>query len=165
MALVLIRAAVWRACPGSSRLSRSSCVYKIKVKSLSSHGVEAIERWSVTWRYHGNKIPKPQQYFFTETAICVWKKNMGYRFVPEYRKVFPCQFFRFFFFAIFAGPGSFRSRNFATIATRRNNFSSPWRRQRAISLLKNNNNNINIKRFGVFLSHAAHLGGQILGRK
>ena len=166
MAFVLIRAAVWRACPGSSRLSGCSCVYNIKVEGWSWHGVEAIERWSVTSRYHGNKISKPQQYFLTETAICVWRKNMGYNFVPEFRKVFHCQCFRYFFFATFAGPGKLRSRNFATIATRLNNFSSLWRRQRAISLVKNNNNNINsIQRFGTFLSHAAHLRGQILWRK
>ena len=163
MALVLIRAAVWRACPGSSRLSGCSCVYNIKVEGWSWHGVEAIERWSVTSRYHGNNISKPQQYFLTETAICVWRKNMGYRFVPEFRKDFHCQFFRYFFCHI-CSPSMLR--NFAIIATWRNNFSSLWRWQRAMSLVKNNKNNINsIQRFGTFLSHAAHLRGQILWRK
>ena len=51
-------------------------------------------------------------------------------------KSFTVNVFAIFFFATFAGPGMLRSRNFATIATRRNNFSSLWRRQRAISLVK-----------------------------
>ena len=44
----------------------------------------SFERGSWTSRYHGNKIPAPQQFFLTESAICIvklWENSMGYRFV------------------------------------------------------------------------------------
>ena len=59
---------------------------------------------SLTSRYHGRKISRSQQFFLTETAICIverWKKSMGYRFAPECnhaQESRTCQFFLFFSF-------------------------------------------------------------------
>ena len=58
---------------------------------------------SLTSRYYGSKISRSQQFFLTETAICIVerrKKSMGYRFVPECnhaQESHTCQFFLFFF--------------------------------------------------------------------
>ena len=65
---------------------------------------------SVSSHYHGSKIYRSQQSFFTETAIVVRKKkNMGHHFVLSaimLRKVIHISFFRFFFSSIhvFAEP-------------------------------------------------------------
>ena len=69
---------------------------------------------NVTSSYHGSKISESQQSFLRKTVICIVKrqrKSMGYRFIPEcnhapeIHKI--CQFFRFFFSAILAGPRPF----------------------------------------------------------
>ena len=73
----------------------------------------------MTSHYHGSKVSESQQSFLIETAICIveqWKKSMGYRFVPEcnhgQEQSRTCQFFRFFFSAIFAGPRFVELQNF-----------------------------------------------------
>lgn len=77
-----------------------------------------IERRSAMWGYLGSKITESQQSFVKEMAICICKQqkeNMGFCFVPECnhaQEPHTCQFF------------SLRYRNFATMATWRNNFSS-----------------------------------------
>lgn len=77
-----------------------------------------IERRSAMSGYLGSKISESQQSFVKETVICVCKqqkKNTGFGFVPECnhaQKSHTCQFF------------SLRYRNFATMATWRNDFSS-----------------------------------------
>ena len=69
-------------------------------------------------RYHGSKSFGSQESFLTETAIYTvkrWKKSMGYHFVPESSEAqesHTCQFFRFFFSAIFSGPRSVETQIF-----------------------------------------------------
>ena len=77
-----------------------------------------IERSAMSG-YLGSKITESQQSFVKEMAICInckqQKENMGFCFVPECnhaQEPHTCQFF------------SLRYRNFATMATWRNNFSS-----------------------------------------
>ena len=88
----------------------------------------SIERRSVTSRLHSGKLSGTQKSFLTEMAICIverWKKSMGYCFVPEcnhVRESHASQFFRFFL-QYFQDRGLLRSRNFATMATWRNDFS------------------------------------------
>ena len=67
--------------------------------------------------------------FLTETAICSverGKKSVGYRFVPEcnHTQESPaCQVF-LFLMRYLQDHGLLRSRNFATMATPRNDFTS-----------------------------------------
>ena len=78
-----------------------------------------IERRSAMSGYLGSKISESQQSFVKETAICICKQqkeNMGFRFVPgcnHTQESHTCQFFLL------------RYRNFATMATWRNDFSTP----------------------------------------
>ena len=66
--------------------------------------------------------------FLTETAICSverGKKSVGYRFVPECNHTHEspaCQVF-LFLMQYLQDHGLLRSRNFATMATPRNDFS------------------------------------------
>ena len=97
-----------------------------------SSKINLIERKSKTSRYHGGKISESQQSFLSETVICIverWKRSMDYRFVLEcnlimHRKVIHVNFFRFFFLPHLQYHGLLRSRNFATMATWRNDFIS-----------------------------------------
>ena len=88
---------------------------------------------SVSSHYHGSKIYRSQQSFFTETAIVVRrKKKMGHHFVPRavmLRKVIHVSFFFFVFFLPYMylqNHGLLRSRNFATMARWNNHFFSPF---------------------------------------
>jgi len=79
-----------------------------------------IERRSAMSGYPGSKISElSQQSFVKETAICICKQqkeNMGFCFVPECnhaQESHTCQFF------------PLRYKNFATMATWRNDFSTP----------------------------------------
>ena len=80
---------------------------------------------SLTSRYHGRKISRSQQFFLTETAICIverWKKSMGYRFVPECnhaQESHTCHFFS----AILAGQRFVEDPKFSPTATSRNDYS------------------------------------------
>ena len=73
---------------------------------------------SLTSRYYGSKISRSQQFFLTETDICIVerrKKSMGYRFVPECnhaQESHTCHFFLFFFLLYLQDYGLLRTRNF-----------------------------------------------------
>ena len=87
-----------------------------------------LER-SLTLRYQGSRRSESRQLFLIKMAIYIvkrWKKSIGC-FVPDFshaQKSHTCQFFRFFFLPYLRDHGVLRSRNFATMATWRNNFSS-----------------------------------------
>ena len=70
---------------------------------------------SLTSRYHGSKISRSQQFFLTETAICIverWKKSMGYRFVSECNHAQESHTCHFFFLLHLQDHGLLRTRNF-----------------------------------------------------
>ena len=80
----------------------------------------------MTSRYHSSKILDLIN--VTDTAACIverWKKSMGYRFVPGCNRAQEsraCQCFKFFL-PYLQGRVLLRSRNFATMATSRNDLS------------------------------------------
>ena len=86
--------------------------------------------WSVTSHYHGSKIYRSQQSFFTETAIVKRrKKNMGHHFVLSaimLRKVIRISFFSFFLtYMYLQNHGLLRSRYFRTMSKWHDNLFSP----------------------------------------
>ena len=80
---------------------------------------------SLTSRYHGRKISRSQQFFLTETAICIverWKKSMVtvlFLSAIMHRKVIHVIFFS----AILAGPRFVEDPKFSPTATSRNDYS------------------------------------------
>ena len=82
----------------------------------------------VTSRYHGSKISGSLQSFLKEKGICIserWKNSMEYRFflsAVKHRKVI--HFKASVFPPYLQLRGLLRSRNFATMAKWRNDFSS-----------------------------------------
>ena len=82
---------------------------------------------SVTSRYHGSKTSGSPQSFLKE-GICIgerWKNSMEYRFVLECSQAQENRTFQSFRFPPYLQHhGLSRSRNFATMATWRNDFSS-----------------------------------------
>ena len=70
--------------------------------------------------YHGSNISESQQSFLTETAVCIVKRYMGFRFVPgrsHAQGSHTCQFVRFFFLPYLQDFDLLRSR-----------FFLPWQR-------------------------------------
>ena len=80
------------------------------------------------WR---KRKPRGQPYI-KDLLVERWKKSMDYCFVPEYyyvpesHRVMSIFFFFVFLFCHLQDHGLLRSRNFATIATWRNDFPSRW---------------------------------------
>ena len=81
--------------------------------------------------YHGSKTHGSQQFFLTEMVICIakwWRKVhcMGYHFVPEFNHAQESHTSQtlHFFLPYLQDHDLLRSRNFATMATWHNNFSS-----------------------------------------
>ena len=87
-----------------------------------------MEWRSVTSRYHGSKISSSPQSFLKEKGICLgerWKNSMEYRFVLECIQAPENHTFQSFCFPPYLQHHSLlRSRNFATMTTWRNDFSS-----------------------------------------
>ena len=91
------------------------------------HLINYLER-SLTSRYQGSRSSGSQQLFLVKMAIYIakqWKKSIGC-FVPDYshaQESHTCQFFRFFL-SYLRDHDVLKSRNFATMATWGDNFSS-----------------------------------------
>ena len=118
----------------TERYLMTSPYWWTKVSSNSEIGIQLCIKFppppprGLMSRYYGRKSFWFQQSFLTETAICIvkrWKKEWAtvlFLCAILHRKVIPDNFF-VFFPVIFTGPRLLRSRNFATMATWRNDLS------------------------------------------
>ena len=106
-------------------LTKVSSNSEIRISCVSN---SSVKRRGLMSRYYGRKIFLFQQSFLTETAICIverWKKEWDtvlFLCAVLHRKVIHDNFL-VFFSARFTGPRLLRSRNFATMATWRNDLS------------------------------------------
>ena len=115
-------------------------MYKRKVyhvRNEISYGLRLMQTYiwstylerSLTSRYQGSRSYGTRQFLLIKMAIYIvkrWKKSIGC-FVPDFnhaQESHTCQCFRFFFLPYLRDHDVLRSRNFATMATWGDNFSS-----------------------------------------